>query len=142
MMRLPILAAILLAPFAVAAQPASDPVSPPRVIDMTVVLMDLHGKPLMEQAATAEDPKCEKCTPLTLGSAVSAALLTPRREDQGGSGFDAGKRLWLAEHLQNNKAATLTQAQGDMIVSRAGSLPPIIAGRLVQLIDPAVDLSK
>jgi hypothetical protein len=133
-----VLASIWFSGIALAADPA-----PPRVIDMTVVLTDLRGKPIVDTTqATVEDPQCARCGPLTLGTAVALALLTERKDEPNLSAVDKAKRGILAMRLLDNKAATLTGPETALIDRLVSVLSPMVVARVIPLIDPTVDLSK
>lgn len=130
-----ILAALLLSVPAFAAEA-------PRTIDMTTVITDLHGKPLPDGSkATADDPKCEKCAPLTLGTVVASALLAERKDEPNLSTVDKAKRGVLAMRIVDDKAAVLTAPQVSEIERLLNAWSLLVVARALPLIDPATDLS-
>ncbi len=135
-MRFLLAAALIILPLAAWA-------SEPRPIDMTVVLMDAMGKPIVDSSkVTAEDPKCEKCGPLTLGAAVAAALLVDRRDEPNISALEKAKRGLLALKIMDDKGAVLTAGQIADITKLMAIWPPIVVARALPLLDPNIDLSK
>jgi hypothetical protein len=136
-----ILAASLLLPIAAHAQAV--PPQPPHTTDMTVVLLDLHGKPFPDpQFATKEDPQCEKCAHLTLGSAVATALCTDRRDEPALGAVEKAKRCALGLRLMTETKAALTAkevADIEHVMSLWGGAVDAYA---LPLLDPNLDLSK
>lgn len=136
MIRAIALAAALLAPLAARAA------DPPRTIDMTTVLTDQKGRPIPDATmATAEDPACGKCGPLTLGAAVATALLTDRKDEPNLSSLDKAKRATLALRVVDNKAATLTAKETADIVRLMNIWGSIVVVRALPVLDPNLDLS-
>jgi hypothetical protein len=152
-MNLATIAALALLPITASAQTV--PPSPPRAFDMTLSLTGLDGKtpiPDMAQATTA-DPTCAKCEPLTIGSVVERALLTPLPGDSPPPPSRPGEsaqplssaqttqgfaRIALALRLHNNMHATLNEKELAVVVKRIelGFANSIIAFRAVQMLAP------
>jgi hypothetical protein len=134
-----ILASLLLAASsALAAEPPA-----PRTIDMTAVITDMHGKPLPDGAqASADDPRCEKCAPLTLGAVIASALLADRKDEPGVSTIEKAKRGSLAMRVIDDKAAVLNASQVADITRLLSVWSPLIIARAMPLIDPAVKLDE
>lgn len=132
----------LLAFLALAAPVFAAEALPPRTIDMTTPITDLHGKPLPDGSqATQDDPKCEKCTALTLGTVVASALLAERKDEPNLSAVDKAKRGVLAMRIVDDKAAVLTAPQVSEIERLLTVWSPLVVARALPLIDPATDLS-
>ena len=147
------LAAALLAPLAAQAQAV--PPAPPKVFDMTLSLTGLDGKTIIPDmaGATRDDPNCSKCAPLTLGSVVERALLSPLPGDapapaagvsaqpqplssaQTTQGF---ARIALALRLHDSNQAKLSEKELALVVKRieAGFPNSLIAFRAVQILAP------
>lgn len=130
-----VLAALLLALSAAAPDGA-------RTIDMTAVIVGTDGKPLLDTTKQMpDDPKCDKCGSLTLGSVVAAALLADRKDEPSITAVEKAKRGVLALRLLDDKAATLTATQIADITRLLSVWPPLVVARALPLLDPAVDLS-
>lgn len=115
---------------------------PPRTIDMTEVLTDQKGKPIPDATmASAEDPRCDKCAPLTLGAAVATALLTDRKEEPNLSSVDKARRATLGLRLLDNKAAVLNAKETADIVRLMNVWGSIVVVRALPLLDPNLDLT-
>lgn len=113
-----------------------------RTIDMTTVITDLHGKPVPDGTqVTPDDPKCEKCAPLTLGTVIANALLADRRDEPNLSAIDKAKRGVLAMRIVDDTAAVLTAPQVSEIERLLNIWSPLVVARALPLIDPATDLS-
>lgn len=133
---------IILAATLIAAPALALGADPPRTVDMTTVLLDQKGKPIPDATmATPEDPKCDKCSPLTLGAAVATALLTDRKDEQFLSSIDKAKRATLALRLLDNKAATLTAKETADIVRLMNIWGGIVVVRSLPILDPNLDLT-
>lgn len=135
MIRLLLLGALCIAMPAFAADP--------RTIDMTTVIVDLRGKPIIDGGqATPEDPRCEKCEPLTLGVVVSTALLSERKDEPNLSSIEKGRRGLLAMRVADDKAAVLTSAQISEIIRLLNVWAPLVVARVIPMLDPAVDIGR
>lgn len=130
----------LILAFSLFAAPAL--AAPPATIDMTAPILDQHGKPAPDTSqVTPDDPKCEKCSPLTLGTVVSTALLTDRGRDEPNlSSIDKAKRGVLALRVLDNNAATLNAKELADVVRLLSIWPPLIVARALPLIDPNQDI--
>jgi hypothetical protein len=97
-------------------------------VDMTIVMLDLDGKPLKDSfQATAEDPNCKKCDDLTLGGAVMHALAQVLRDDQA---VTAQRPAWLALALriQGKSDATLNSREQTLIIDRIEKVYALLPG--------------
>lgn len=113
-----------------------------RTIDMTAVIIGTDGKPLRDTTKQMpDDPKCDNCGSLTLGSVVAAALLADRKDEPGITSVEKAKRGVLALRLLDDKAATLNATQLADIERLLSIWPPLVVARALPLLDPAVDLS-
>jgi len=136
MKKIVLTAAILLAALPAMAQA-------PRAIDMTIVLPDLHGKPLIDYAQrTADDPDCKKCGGLTLGEVVATALLTERKDEPNVTAVEKAKRGALAIKLVNNPAAVLTAAETSEIIPLLNVWMPLVVADAIAILDPALDIQS
>lgn len=134
--------AFLLCCSTVLAQTPPAPDSAQRTIDMTTVIVDIAGKPVIDTTrATPDDPNCTKCGPLTLGTVVAASLLAERKEETNLSTVDKAKRGALAVKVMDNKAAVLTSAQIAEILKLMSIWSTLVVTRAVPLLDPNIDLS-
>lgn len=114
----------------------------PRTIDMTAVINGTDGQPLKDTTKQLpDDPKCDNCGSLTLGSVVAAALLMDRKDEPNLSSVDKAKRGVLALRLLDDKTATLTAPQIADITRLMNIWPAIVVARALPMLDPAVDLS-
>jgi hypothetical protein len=106
-------------------------------------MIDAFGKTIPDGSqAKTDDPKCEKCAPLTLGTVVATALLSDRKDETGMSALDKAKRGALAMRMLDNKAAVLTPAQVVEIEKLLTVWPTIIITRALPMIDPTVKLDN
>lgn len=132
-----VLATLLLSTPVMAAE-----VPAPRTIDMTTVITDIHGKPIPDGSQiTSDDPRCEKCTPLTLGTVVASSLLADRKDEPNLSTVDKAKRGTLAMRLIDDKEAVLTPPQITEIERLMTIWTPLVVARALPMIDPATDIS-
>lgn len=129
----------------VAALIASAPAfadTPVRTIDMTTVITDMHGKAIPDATqATADDSKCDKCGPLTLGTVVATALLADRKDEPNLATVDKAKRGALAVRILDDRAAVLTATQIAEVVRLLNIWSGLVVARAVPLLDPNIDLS-
>lgn len=112
-------------------------------VDMTAALSDWDGKPIKDAfTAAQDDPACAKCDDLTLGSAITHAMLIALRGDES---IDAGQRwAWqeIVRRIHKNKAAQLTGKEqaviGDRLIKVYANIPngSIVIGAVMPLIDP------
>lgn len=150
-----LLALLLAAPYAYANDasqaPQAAPMTPPpaaeryggRSIDMTTVLHDLKGAPIPDTTqATRDDPTCAKCSSLTLGAVVAAALLNDHPGETNLSSTDKAKRGALAMHIYDSKSVALTASQISMLIPLLSIWPPLISAQAIPLLDPNIDLTK
>jgi hypothetical protein len=134
--------AIILAALFAAAPAFADPPAA-RTIDMTAVITDMHGKPIPDASqAAADDPKCDKCGPLTLGTVVASALLAERKDEPNLSTLDKAKRGALAVRVLDDKAAVLTTTQIAEIVRLLNIWSGLVIARAIPLLDPNIDLNE
>ena len=113
-----------------------------RPIDMTTVLMGADGKPITDTTKlTADDPRCEKCGPMTLGTVVGMALLLDRKEDAQMDPIAKARRGALALQIMDNKAAVLSAAQIAEITKLMSVWPPLVLARALPLLDPNLNLA-
>lgn len=115
----------------------------PPTIDMTQVLLDEKGKPIIDAFEGVPDTKdptkmdCSKCSELTLGRAIEHALFTVGQSEANISGDQKFARAVLAERIVNDKAAHLTAAEITLIKREVGLLyNPLLIWRIFPLIDP------
>lgn len=142
MRRLVLLLPLLLTTQAWAVDSAPTTPPGPHPIDMTQVLTGPDGKPMTDSTkVTPEDPKCEKCGPMTLGTVVSMALLLDRKEDAQMDPVAKAKRGALGLAVLDNKAMVLTAAQIADITKLMSVWPPLVLARALPLLDPNLDLS-
>jgi hypothetical protein len=95
--------------------------------DFTVVLVGLDGKPLV----------AEPGLPMTLGDAVSSALVSPFK-DESPSGQEKVKRWALALRVHAAKDIELTADDITMIKNLvAKAFGPLIVGQVWEILDPA-----
>jgi hypothetical protein len=121
---------------------AADPAPGPRPIDMTQVLIGPDGKPMTDTTKiTADDPKCEKCGPMTLGTVVSMALLLDRKEDAQMDPVAKAKRGALGLAVIDNKAMVLNASQIAEITKLMSVWPPLVLARALPMLDPNLDLA-
>lgn len=130
----------LILAFSLFATPAL--AAPPATIDMTAPILDQHGKPAPDTSqVTPDDPKCEKCGPLTLGTVVSTALLTDRGRDEPNlSSIEKARRGVLALRVLDNNAAALNAKELADVVRLVAIWPPLICARAVPMLDPNQDI--
>jgi hypothetical protein len=96
--------------------------------DFTTVLVDLGGKPLVIEQGTP---------PMTLGDAVSAALVMPFK-DESPSGQEKVKRWALALRVHAAKDIELTADDVTLIKNLvAKAYGPLIVGQVWEILDPA-----
>ena len=133
MKRLLLAGVLSLAPFAAQAQQ----------IDMTKVLVDQNGQPAPDVSQKIppkpgqgdDDPACQRCPRLTLGSAIADALYAlPREED--------GRKKWadaeLAKRIDGNKSVVLTVPEIAEIEKRIERYGGVILMQIYPAIDPAL----
>lgn len=88
-------------------------------VDMTVLLVDEHGKPAKDVLARdPSDSDCSKCPTLTLGRAVAHSLFLSGGQEQGRETVSAEQkwaRAVLAERVKEDKAARLTADEVSVI---------------------------
>jgi hypothetical protein len=124
------------------AQPAAP--TPPHTIDMTAVLMDDSGKPLVDgsRQECRGDPdltKIPECK-MTAGRAIAIAMCNDRPDDRNEAALDKAKRCYLGRHLETKTDAVLTGPQISQIEGRLGAWPGNLLVQLIPLIDPAQSL--
>jgi len=114
------------------------PAPPARTIDMTAVLHDERGGPLKDPYTVAkDDPACAKCVDMTVGVAISHALLASLDEDRSLPWEQKWAFGLLAERVRANPAATLTAAETVKIEDRIGKVfSPIVIVQIVQMLEP------
>ena len=107
-------------------------------IDMTTPLHNLDGsvaKDTFQQQA--DDPKCERCGPLTLGQVVSYALFMPSDEDKGLAPDQKFARGALAMRVRDAKNAELSAEEIAVIKKCIGrSFSPLIIAETFPMLDP------
>jgi hypothetical protein len=107
-------------------------------IDMTKVILDERHKPIKD--ALDRDPSdvnCDKCPELTIGSAVAHALFYVEADEKDISSEQKWAWAALAERIRDNKAATLTNGQLNVIEKRLGKLyGGIVLLRVMPVLDP------
>jgi hypothetical protein len=111
--------------------------------DMTTVLADWEGKPLKDAfQQTPEDQACAKCDDLTLGMAVTHAMLLALRGDEGIDGAQRWAWQETVRRVHKDKAAQLTGKEqsviGDRLIKVYANLPngSVVIGAAMPLIDP------
>ena len=130
---------VLLLPLLIASHAWADG---PRPIDMTTVLNGADGKPMVDSTKmTADDPRCDHCPPMTLGTVVSMALLVDRKEDAQMDPVAKARRGALGLSVIDNKSAVLTSAQIAEITRLMSVWPPLVLARALPLIDPNLNLA-
>ena len=112
---------------------AADPARP---IDMTQVLVDADGKPIVDPfQMTKDDPECLKCGHLTLGRAIEHALFAALPDDK-----TPAEQKWargvLAEKIKEDPHATLT-AEELVVVKRV--VGEVYSARLLVAMYPLLD---
>ena len=112
-------------------------------IDMTAPLSDWDGKPMKDALqATIEDQTCTKCDDLTLGMAVTHAMLMVLRDDTGIDGAQRWQWQEIVRRVHKDKAAQLTAKEqaviGDRLLKVYANLPngAVVIGAAMPLIDP------
>jgi hypothetical protein len=115
-----------------------------RTIDMTVVLHSPTGEPLKDAGQiTPEDPRCDKCRPLTLGIAAANALFSGSASERNLAGDQKFARYLLAERIKNAKEATLTAEEITAIKRLVGEIySPVVVGQAYPLLDPNATAPK
>lgn len=94
-----------------------------RTIDMTVPIFTEQHLPLKEGVATKDDPECEKCMTVTVGTVIARTLEASLPDIDRGVAWDQPwKYAALGEYLRANKEAELTTQQKDVIEQRLGKL--------------------
>jgi hypothetical protein len=126
-MRKLLFVATLLAPIAVNAQTAPPP--KPHTINMTTILKDENGRPLIDQfeavTDTTKNPPssdCSKCGPLTIGHAIYHSLLASLPQEQSVTAEQRWARGMLAERVKDSTDATLTANEVTVIKKVVGEL--------------------
>ena len=117
-------------------------VAPQRAIDMTAELHDEFGRAIKDpRDRAADDAKCDKCPPMTLGHFVSNILFNVPDSDDPHAKPNAEK-MWargiLAMKIRDDKAAVLTADQITDIkalVAR-GAPTPLFIMQVFPLLDP------
>lgn len=131
---------LLVAALAVPAWAADEPKKV--TVDMTARVLDFNSKPIKDvfEINPKEDPTCEKCPELTLGSAIWWAVNRVLQDDNGVQ--PATRQAWvqLAGRIQHDPAAVLTPKERDALIDRVGKvysqLQPVVAVRAPMMIDP------
>jgi len=120
------------------AQPA-----PLHAVDMSVVLKDLHGKPIKDAfQQTANDPTCEKCDDLTLAAAVTRVLLVRTKDDAQMDPLQSWALQDLARKVNLPGTVTLNAKERAVIVERllkiygGLSMQSVVLGAAIPLVDP------
>jgi hypothetical protein len=123
---------------------------PPRVIDMTVVLKDPQGKPIIDQLegkADATKPggiDCSACGNLTVGHAIANALFAnlPSETNAQGVSSVSPEQKWargaLAERIKDDKTATLTASEIVVVKKLVGQ---VYGTNVIMQIFPLLDPS-
>lgn len=113
---------------------------PPKswTVDMTTVLTDENHRPIKDQIErVTSDTSCEKCPDLTLGRAVAHALFFVSGDEKDVTAEQKWAWAAFAEQIRDNKAAAITNTQGDLIYKRLGKLyNGVVLMRAMPLIDP------
>ena len=143
--RISLACALTLASCAAWAQvlPKPDPGS----IDTSVVITDELGKPAQDPvfATQVVDEKtgqarmdCAKCPTLTLGSAISHALLGSYQDERNLSGEQKQARGDLAKKARSSKSISLTSEEVTVVKKCLGEMyGPLVVSQAIPLIDPA-----
>lgn len=108
------------------------------MIDMTAILLDDKGNPILDPfEADPKDPQ-KILPPLTLGSAIAHALFAAFPDEQN-LGWEAKfTRGMMAERLRNNPEVELTAEELTVIKRLLGKLYGVaIVMRAIPLLDPA-----
>lgn len=107
-------------------------------VDMTTVLTDENHHPIKDQLDRAEgDPACAKCHDLTLGDAISHSLFLVGGDEKDVTPEQKWSWAAYADRIREDKAAQITNTQGDLIYRRLGRLyGGIVLMRAMPLIDP------
>jgi hypothetical protein len=120
---------------------ADDP--PMGAIDMTTPLLDWDDHPIKDAfQSTQEDPTCTKCDDLSLGMAVTHAMLSVVRGDENVDGAQRWTWQELVRRVHKNKAAQLSGKEmvviGDRLIKVYANVPngSVIIGAAMPLIDP------
>lgn len=120
--------------------PAIYAAEPPKswTVDMTTVLTDESHRPIKDQLDRApDDQSCAKCHDLTLGDAIAHALFFVGGDEKDVTPEQKWSWAAFAERIRDDKAAQITNTQGDLIYRRLGRLyGGIVLMRAMPLIDP------
>ena len=107
-------------------------------IDMTIPMHDEDGSVSKHlEPATKDDPKCEKCDPITLGFTINHALNLQFRDEENLPGEQKWARSLLGERIKDDKAAALSAPEAALIekvVEKA--YPGYYIRQIIPLIDP------
>jgi hypothetical protein len=107
-------------------------------VDMTTPLHEEDGSVSKHvEQATKDDPKCEKCEPVTLGFAINRALNMAFEDERGLPGEQKWARSLLGDRIKSDKAAALTAAETALIermIEKA--YPGFYIRQIIPLIDP------
>lgn len=109
-------------------------------IDMTVSLHEEDGsisKHLEEK--TTDDPKCNKCSPITLGFAICHALNLQFLDEATLTGERKWARSALGARIEKDKAASLTVQEISEIEKVINKAYP---GNYIRQIIPIIDPNK
>lgn len=89
---------------------------PPGEIDMTHVLVDDNGKPVIDLLMRDQgDPDCKLCGSLTLGAAIAHALTWTSEEDKNLTWEQRFARGFLAKKIRNDPKAKLSAGEVSVI---------------------------
>jgi len=113
-------------------------IAAPFTVDMTAPLHEEDGAISKHtEQATKDDPKCEKCQPITVGFAISHALNQAFPDEQSLPGEQKWARSVLADRIRDNKAAALTASEVALIVKLVEkAYPGVYIKQIIPLIDP------
>ena len=115
------------------------PTKPDPGINMLAPVLDETGKPYKDiSQATKDDPNCEKCGPISLGTVIARSLGSRQQGDERLSFDEIVKRGMLAIDVQGNMSMHLNRDQINMIEKAVvASFGSIVVARVAQTIDPA-----
>ena len=111
-----------------------------RTVNMQTTIKDEKGKPAKDFAyVTKEDPTCANCSLLTVGVVIARALNATFPDERDLSGEQKWARSVLADRLKDNKAATLTVKEADLIEKLVGKA---FGGETIKQVVPLIDPNK
>lgn len=98
-------------------------------------IVDLRGNTVLDPGPTSDDPKCERCLPLTVGSVAGSCLA--RSQGKGPAFWALAQRL-----VATSGQVTLTIDEIHAIKECVDKLAPMLAGQVDPVIDPSYKVTE